>query len=57
MAIQRMDHVGVAVGDLERLRAHGTELVGGVERYEDIYRLCYLRGPEGMIVELAERIT
>jgi catechol 2,3-dioxygenase-like lactoylglutathione lyase family enzyme len=37
-------------------RAHGGELVGTVENYRDIYRLCYLRGPEGIIVELAERI-
>jgi hypothetical protein len=33
-----------------------TELVGTVERYEDAYRLCYIRGPEGIIVELAERL-
>jgi catechol 2,3-dioxygenase-like lactoylglutathione lyase family enzyme len=38
------------------LRARGTELVGEVERYEDSYRLCYVRGPEGIIVELAEQI-
>jgi hypothetical protein len=38
------------------LRARGTELVGELERYEDSYRLCYVRGPEGIIVELAERI-
>jgi hypothetical protein len=38
------------------LRARGCELVGEVESYRDIYRLCYLRGPEGIIVELAERI-
>jgi hypothetical protein len=31
-------------------------VVGEVERYEDIYRLCYVRGPEGIIVELAERL-
>jgi hypothetical protein len=37
--------------------AHAAcELVGEVESYRDIYRLCYLRGPEGIIVELAERI-
>ena len=51
---------GIAVDDLDAslagLRAHGAELVGGVERYEDIYRLCYIRGPEGIIIELAERI-
>ncbi len=39
-----------------RLRARGAELVGEVERYEDSYRLCYVRGPEGIIVELAEQI-
>jgi catechol 2,3-dioxygenase-like lactoylglutathione lyase family enzyme len=38
------------------LRTRGTELVGEVERYEDSYRLCYIRGPEGVIVELAEKI-
>jgi hypothetical protein len=35
---------------------HGAELVGELERYEDSYRLCYIRGPEGIIVELAEHI-
>ena len=34
------------------LRAHGAELVGEVAQYEDIYRLCYVRGPEGIIVAL-----
>ena len=41
---------------LDRLRAHGAELVGELEQYENSYRLCYIRGPEGIIVELAERI-
>lgn len=41
MAIQRLDHVGIAVEDLAA---------------ENVFRLCYLRGPEGIIVELAERI-
>jgi catechol 2,3-dioxygenase-like lactoylglutathione lyase family enzyme len=53
-------HVSFEVDDLDavlaRLRAHGAELVGAVERYEDIFRLCYVRGPEGIIVELAERL-
>jgi catechol 2,3-dioxygenase-like lactoylglutathione lyase family enzyme len=53
-------HLGFAVDDIDDvvagLRARGAELVGDVENYEDIYRLCYVRGPEGMIVELAERI-
>lgn len=38
------------------LRERGTELVGELERYGDSYRLCYVRGPEGIIVELAEPI-
>jgi hypothetical protein len=38
------------------LRARGAELVDEVANYEDIYRLCYVRGPEGIIVELAEQI-
>jgi catechol 2,3-dioxygenase-like lactoylglutathione lyase family enzyme len=41
---------------LDRLRAHGAELVGELEQYENIYRLCYVRGPEGIIIELAEQI-
>jgi catechol 2,3-dioxygenase-like lactoylglutathione lyase family enzyme len=53
-------HVTFAVDDVDAavagLRAHGAELVGEVERYGDSYRLCYVRGPEGIIVELAERI-
>jgi catechol 2,3-dioxygenase-like lactoylglutathione lyase family enzyme len=39
-----------------RLRATGAELVGEVAQYEDQYRLCYLRGPAGMIVALAEEL-
>ncbi len=53
-------HLSFAVDDLDgvlaRLRARGAELVGEVERYRDSYRLCYVRGPEGIIVELAEAI-
>jgi catechol 2,3-dioxygenase-like lactoylglutathione lyase family enzyme len=49
-AVQGIDDV------LDRLRAHGAELVGEVEQYENIYRICYVRGPEGIIVELAEEI-
>jgi catechol 2,3-dioxygenase-like lactoylglutathione lyase family enzyme len=53
-------HISFAVEDIDavvaRLRARGAELVGELENYEDIYRLCYIRGPEGIIVELAERI-
>ena len=53
-------HIAFAVEDIDAvvagLRARGTELVGELERYEDSYRLCYVRGPAGIIVELAERI-
>jgi hypothetical protein len=38
------------------LQARGAELLCQVERYEDSYRLCYVRGPEGIIVMLAEQI-
>src|SRR4051795_7083504 len=39
------------------LRARGAELVGEVVQYEDIYRLCYVRGPAGIIVALAEQLS
>ena len=49
-----------AVEDLDdtvaRLRAHGAELVGEVAQYEEMYRLCYVRGPAGIIVALAEEL-
>jgi len=41
---------------LTRLRAHGVELIGEITQYEDMYRLCYIRGPEGIIVALAEQL-
>ena len=41
---------------LARLRPHGAELVGELVRYEDQYRLCYIRGPEGILIGLAEQI-
>jgi catechol 2,3-dioxygenase-like lactoylglutathione lyase family enzyme len=41
---------------LARLRAHGAELVGDIAQYEDMYRLCFIRGPEGIIIGLAERL-
>ena len=40
-----------------RLRTHGAELVGELAQYEDSYRLCYVRGPEGIIVGLAEQLS
>ena len=41
---------------VERLRSHGAELVGEIAQYEDTYRLCFLRGPEGIIIGLAEQL-
>ena len=50
-----------AVDDIDdviaRLRAHGGELIGEVAQYEKLYRLCYLRGPAGMIVALAQQLS
>ena len=50
-----------AVEDIEdivaRLRIRGAELVGELEQYEDSYRLCYVRGPEGIIVALAQELS
>ena len=41
---------------LIRLRKHGAQLVGEVVQYEDSYRLCYIRGPEGLLIGLAEQL-
>ena len=41
---------------LARLRAHGAQLVGEVVQYEDVYRLCYIRGPENILIGLAEEL-
>jgi catechol 2,3-dioxygenase-like lactoylglutathione lyase family enzyme len=53
-------HVLFAVDDIEeslaQLQGHGGELVGELVNYEDIYWLCYVRGPAGIIVELAQKI-
>jgi len=49
-AVEDIDEV------LARLRAHGAELLGEVEQYEDRYRLCYVRGPEGILIALAEEL-
>jgi catechol 2,3-dioxygenase-like lactoylglutathione lyase family enzyme len=54
-------HILFAVDDVEaslaRLQAHGGELVGELVNYENSYWLCYVRGPAGIIVELAEKIA
>jgi len=55
--IPRLTFVVDAVDDvLSRLRAHGAELVGEVAQYEDIYRYCYVRGPDGIIIGLVEEL-
>jgi catechol 2,3-dioxygenase-like lactoylglutathione lyase family enzyme len=41
---------------LARLRKQGAQLVGEVVQYEDTYRLCYIRGPEGLLIGLAEQL-
>ena len=50
-----------AVDDIDdvvaRLHDHGAELVGDLAQYEDVYRLCYVRGPDGIIVALAEQLS
>ena len=50
-----------AVEDIDdvvaRLRGHGAELVGEIAQYEDLYRLCFVRGPEGIIIGLAEQLS
>jgi len=54
-------HLAFAVDDIhaavERLQARGNALVGELVNYDDSYWLCYVRGPEGIIVELAEKIA
>jgi catechol 2,3-dioxygenase-like lactoylglutathione lyase family enzyme len=53
-------HIAFTVEDLagvvDRLRENGWETLGEIVDYEDVYLLCYVRGPEGLIVELAERL-
>jgi catechol 2,3-dioxygenase-like lactoylglutathione lyase family enzyme len=53
-------HICLAVDDVEAVVAsakkHGGELIGEILTYENIYKLCYMRGPEGIILELAEKL-
>ncbi|MCV3240142.1 VOC family protein [Mesorhizobium sp. ZC-5] len=42
---------------LERLGARGAQLVGEVVQYKDVYRLCYIRGPEGLLIGLAQELS
>ena len=55
--IPRLTFAVDAVDDvLDRLRAHGAELVGEVAQYENFYRYCYVRGPEGVVIGLVEKL-
>jgi predicted enzyme related to lactoylglutathione lyase len=52
--------VGQVVGlddVVARLHSHGGELLGEIAQYEDKYRLCFMRGPEGIIIGLAEQLS
>jgi predicted enzyme related to lactoylglutathione lyase len=40
-----------------RLKKHGAQLVGDVVQYKNLYRLCYIRGPEGLLIGLAEELS
>jgi catechol 2,3-dioxygenase-like lactoylglutathione lyase family enzyme len=55
-----MRRIMFAVEDIDdvvaRLRGHGAELVGEIAQYEDVYRLCFVRGPEGIVIGLAEQL-
>jgi len=42
---------------LDRLRKRGAQLVGEVVQYQDSYRLCYIRGPEGLLIGLAQELS
>lgn len=50
-AVEDIDEV------LERLRTRGAQLVGDVVQYQDSYKLCYIRGPEGLLIGLAEQLS
>ncbi|MCG8967785.1 MULTISPECIES: VOC family protein [Streptomyces] len=56
-----LHRVMFAVDDIDdtiaRLRPHGAELIGEVAQYKDFYRLCYLHGPSGIVLALAEQIS
>ena len=57
LGIRRIMFAVDAVDDVvARLRSHGAELIGEIAQYGDSYRLCYVRGPEGIIIGLAEQL-
>jgi catechol 2,3-dioxygenase-like lactoylglutathione lyase family enzyme len=54
-------HIAFVVDDIEaaiaKLKKHGAEPFGAIQQYENSYKLCYVRGPEGIIIELAEQLN
>ena len=57
LGIRRIMFAAEDIDDVvARLRTHGAELVGKIAQYEDSYRLCFVRGPEGIIIGLAEQL-
>jgi predicted enzyme related to lactoylglutathione lyase len=57
LGIRRIMFAVEGIDDVvERLRGHGAELVGEMAQYEDAYRLCFVRGPEGIVIGLAEQL-
>ena len=57
LGIRRIMFVVDDIDDVvARLRSHGAELVGEIAQYEDLYRLCFMRGPEGFIIGLSEQL-
>ncbi|MBS1494980.1 MAG: VOC family protein [Bacteroidetes bacterium] len=56
-----ISHICFAVEDVEglvaKLQKKGGELMGEIHNYKDVYKICYLRGPEGIILELAEKLN
>ncbi|WP_313894156.1 VOC family protein [Psychrobacillus sp.] len=57
---QSVQHIAFAVEDIEalvtKLTKKGAELIGEIQNYENAYKLCFVRGPEGIILELAEEV-
>ena len=57
LGLRRIMFAVEGIDDLvARLRGHGAELLGEISQYEDLYRLCFVRGPEGIIIGLAEEL-
>ena len=58
LGIRRIMFAVDGIDDLvARLRSHGAELLDDIAQYEDVYRLCFVRGPEGIIIGLAEQLS